>query len=166
MNAANMDWQTVRWFRPGEWPGDVLQHMSRRVVRVLDDVRRTLPGSHAMTPSPKERAHVRHEEGISRHCTDRGTRLADATDVYMQWAHVWDAWNAALANPDVGGLGLYPDMLWAGRVGGRAMLHIDTRPERLVWVGWRENPKAPMQYIYMTSDPLAFHRIIAERAKQ
>lgn len=165
MNARDMEWGEIPRFSPEEWPEGVLEHMSPRIIHTLSAIRHALPASHVITPSPIARAHVRHEEGGSRHCTNGRDRLSDATDVFMEWPHVWAAWIAAQRVMRVGGLGLYTDMVWAGQQGRKAMLHIDTRPERLVWVAWRKDRESPMHYVYENTDPIGFHRIIAERAR-
>lgn len=164
-SAVHLDWSRFRHFSPDEWPADTLEHMDPAVIVVQSEIRNALPSGYHMVPSPVPRGHVRHEEGGSRHSTNGHARLSDATDTFVAWSHVWAAWSAALRNPRVGGLGLYTDMQWAGQVGRRAMLHIDTRRERVVWVAWREHAKAPMHYVYLHSDPIGFFRTMAQRAR-
>lgn len=164
-NAADMDWSGITRFSPSEWPAGVLEYMDPRIIRVVSDIRDALPEDHSMTPSPVDRAHVRHEVSGSRHSTRERARLSDATDIYMAWPHVWAAWLEAQRHPEVGGLGIYTDMLWAGQLRRKAMLHIDTRPERLVWVAWRRDQHDPMKYVYLHSDPIEFHRIVSLRAR-
>lgn len=165
ITAESMNWKRIERFTPGEWPPETLEFMDPSVIDALAEIRDQLPADHTMTPSPIPRAHVRHEDSGSRHATNFRARLADATDIFMEWRHVWPAWSAALATPRVGGLGIYTDMVWAGQASRKAMLHIDTRPDRVVWVAWRENAKAPMKYVYLHSDPIGFHRTISERAR-
>lgn len=164
MNASELDWSTIGNFVPGEWPDGVLGYMDSAVITALQQVRSVLPDSHVIIPSPIARAHVRHEVSGSRHSTREGTRLSDATDFFMEWRHVWRAWMHAQRNPLIGGIGIYTDMLWAGQQGKLAMMHIDLREERLVWVAWRESPRHDMQYCYLINEPIRFHRLITERA--
>lgn len=164
--ALSIDWNQIDDFAPGEWPKGVLAHMSARVVYALAEARSQLPPGYAITPSPVARGHVRHEQGGGQHNTNNRARLSTATDVYMRWAHVWLAWEVLQRIPEIGGLGIYTDMLWAGSQGRRAMLHIDTRADRLVWAAWREGPRSTMHYIYLHDDPIGYHRVLAERAKE
>lgn len=163
--GAELDWSAIPRFSPGEWPEGVLAHMEGRLIRVLADVRGRLPATHAMTPSPLVRAHVR-EHGSSRHSTNGGKRLSDATDVFLQWHTIWDAWREALREPRIGGLGIYVDTFMGDPNATRPMLHIDLRPERVMWVCWRVHETADPTYTYHHLDPNTFHRILAERGRQ
>ena len=161
MNAAQLAWNGISHFDPSEWPGDVLERMDPQVIQTLSTIRNHLPDDHAMIPSPVPAAHVR-TTGESRHSTQGGSRLSDATDVFMAWKHVWRAWMWAQRCASVGGLGIYTDMRYGGEVGAMAMLHIDCRPGRIVWVG---HGRDPVEYTYLVSEPIRFHRIISERGK-
>ena len=165
MRATELDWNLVRRFHPREWPDGVLDHMHASIILALAAVRDRLPADHAMHPSPVPGAHVRDRTSGSRHSTRGGERLSDATDLYMLWRHVWAAYALALRSPSIGGLGIYTDMLWDGEQGKLAMMHFDTRPERIMWVGWRETPDDPMQYVYWHDNPLDFCRVLAERGR-
>ena len=164
MRASELNWQEIPNFSPGEWPAGVLEQMDARVIQVLAAVRQRLPRTHRMDPSPVPGAHVR-ATGTSRHST-QGGRLSDATDFFMDWQHAWDALIALQAEPRIGGLGIYTDMMWSGREGDRCMFHIDTRPERVEWVAWRVSRDTPTVYVNKARDPLEYHRIIASRGQQ
>ena len=161
MNAAQLAWSGFRHFDPDEWPYGVLESMDPQIIQTLANIRNKLPDDHAMIPSPVPAAHVR-TTGDSRHSTRRGERLSDATDVFMHWRHVWRAWMWAQRCVSVGGLGIYTDMKYNGEVGAMAMLHIDCRQDRVVWVG---HGRDPVEYTYLVREPIKFHRIISERAK-
>jgi hypothetical protein len=158
--AAELDWSTIQRFRAGEWPDGTLQHMDGRLIRVLDRIRNRLPKGHSMTPSPLRGAHVR-ESGTSRHSTQGGRRLSDATDIFMRWSTVWDAWAECLRDPAVGGLGIYVDTFLGDATRTRPMLHIDLRPERLMWVCWRVTSRVDPFYTYHHLNPLEFHKVLA-----
>ena len=161
MNAAQLDWKAIDRFSADEWPDGVLDRMDPQVIQTLANIRNKLPDDHAMIPSPVPAAHVR-TTGESRHSTQGGKRLSDATDVFMSWRHVWRAWMWAQRCVSVGGLGIYTDMKYSGEVGAMAMLHIDCRQDRVVWVG---HGRDPVEYTYLVREPIKFHRIIGERAK-
>lgn len=163
--AASMDWSGISRFAPGEWPEGALEYMSPRIITATAAVRDALPADYRMTPSPVYRGHVRHEHSGSRHATNGRARLSDATDIFMEWRHVWAAFAAAQRVPEIGGLGIYTDMLWAGQMRRKAMLHMDARPERLVWVAWRRDRRDPMKYVYLNSDPIGFFEILSQRAR-
>jgi len=164
MRASEIDFNTIRYFSRNEWPEGTLESMDASIIYTISEIRASLPRSHAFTPSPVARAHVR-DSGTSRHSTNNGTRLSDATDFFVKWEHAWDTWNAILAHPKVGGAGIYTDMMLKGKEGDYCMFHIDNRPERLVWVSWRRNRHDKNKYVYLTKDPLGYHKIIAERGK-
>ena len=163
--AADLNWNQIPRFSPNEFPPGVLTRMDPSVILTLSDIRTALPDNAFITPSPVPGAHVR-DRGTIRHGTDHGRRLSNATDFFMDWGHAWAAWQVILANPNVGGAGIYPDMLWGGQQGARCMFHIDTMPQRMVWVGYRLTPSDSTRYVYLHHEPLKFHKIIAERAKQ
>lgn len=159
MRASDGDWSGIRRFVPGEFPAGVLDLMDFEVIRVLSEIRDRLPASHALVPSPVAGAHVR-PSGNSRH-SNTGGRLSDATDFFVRWEHAWDAWAAILRHPEVGGAGIYPNMTWGGVAGDRAMFHIDLRPNRIMWVGYRDATQQGTRYAFLHSDPRTFHRVLA-----
>lgn len=150
MRATELDWSKIVFFSPGEWPDGTLEHMSAELIQVLDEIRQSLPPRHGMQPSGLYESHVRHTDGNSRHETKSGTRLSDATDFFMQWSTVWTAWLLAQRNPKVGGIGIYFDSIT-----GRPFMHIDLRPERMLWV--RDQGK----YTYFHKNPTEFFKVLA-----
>ena len=165
---AAIDWAETTRFDPDEWPmiesgehaGDsVLAHMSPAVIEALVDLRDALPADHVINPSPVWQAHVRYS-GTSRHSLELGgsARHSDATDVFLAWRHVWLAWALAQRIQDIGGIGLYLDTHLDGK--SRPMLHIDTRPERLLWV--RYTIQGEPRYVYLHREPATFFSVIAK----
>ncbi|WP_019024095.1 MULTISPECIES: hypothetical protein [unclassified Thioalkalivibrio] len=169
--ASDLDWDQVPYFSPWEWPrgeeeGGPLEYQDAGLILLVSEVRQSLPSTHRMDPHPLVGGHWR-PSGRSRHSIEgRNPALSDAIDLYMDWAFVWDAWAAFQRHPDVGAVGIYTDQMYSGTEGDRAMLHIDLRPERLLWVGWRPNRNHPLRYVYHHTDPLEFHRLLAYRAKR
>jgi len=159
VRASDANWSRIRFFQPKEWPGHALDFMEFDVIRVLDEIRASLPAGHGFTPSPLVRAHVRNG-GMSRH-SYTSERLSDATDFFVRWEHAWDAWAAILRHPEVGGVGIYPNMTFGGKEGGRAMFHIDLRERRIMWVGYRDASSDRTQYAFLHRDPLTFHRVLS-----
>jgi hypothetical protein len=138
--------------------------MDARVIMALIDAREALPASHAFTPSPVPEGHVRLTGNpASRHYAGNG-RLSDATDFFVAWPHAWDVLTE-LQGQHYGGIGIYTDMMLRGVPGDYCMFHIDLRPNRLLWVGWRDGRDQPTQYVYHNRDPLTYHRLLAERGK-
>lgn len=160
--ATELDWETIPNFSQREWPSTALYNMQADLIQTLADVRRVLPTNYTMTPSPLLRAHVR-EYGGSRHSTNGGLRLSDATDIFMQWDTIWGAWQEMLQDPRIGGIGLYVDSYMGNPSKTRPMFHIDLRPERVMWVCWKVRPHSDPTYTFHHRDPLTFHRILAER---
>lgn len=167
-SAASIDWSRIERFSPNEWPTDVLQYMTGRIIYTLSDVRNALPRSHSMHPSPIHNAHVRHRNrnpgalNGDRHSTQNGRRLSDATDFFMNWDTVWDAWLELLREPRIGGLGIYLDNFYNSNGKTRPMIHIDGREQRVVWACHKDS-SGRHQYTYLHAEPLKFHEIIAER---
>ena len=167
---AVIDWPMVKRFDADEWPiidsgdhaGDsVLAHMSPAVIEALVELRDALPADHVITPSPVWQAHVRYT-GTSRHSLKiDGVRLSDATDVFLAWRHVWLAWALAQRIQGIGGIGLYLDTHLGGQ--SMPMLHIDTRPERILWV--RHAVQGEARYVYLHREPATFFSVIGARDK-
>ena len=169
MKASALDWgrDVTHRISPNEFPAGVLDHMDAQVILVLSDLREDvgLP----LMPSPIYGAHVR-QTGGSRHSIDGGSRLSDATDFFCSWGAAWKYLDAARRHPQIGGIGIYTDMLFNPRgltpnEGDWAMIHIDLRPAHLEWVGWREDRNSKLKYVSLQNDPLDYHRILAERGK-
>lgn len=167
--AAQMNWGVIQHFSPGEWPGDVLGQMSPTIIHAVSDVRNRLPADHRMTPSPMERAHVR-QHGTSRHSVQGGSRLSDATDIFMRggWGQALVAWEQSLRHSAIGGIGFYVNR-WLGHPGNvTPMLHFDCRPGRVLWVcraNEHHDPSNPNssadEYIYLHANPRLFFQVMA-----
>lgn len=131
-----------------EWPGDVLDYMTDGIVRTAQDVRGV--SQVPMIPSPVEGAHIRFEDGTSRHAVGVGgtLRKADATDLYLvNNADAGRLWQAVQRVKSVGGFGLYFDTIYDGEP--RVMFHIDNRNPRLLWVcPSRDRATQKRTYIY------------------
>lgn len=165
MRAAELNWSNIRRLSPTEWPRGVLEHMGARVILALSDARDALPPSHAFMPSPVVGGHVRTTGNTAnRHYAGNG-RLSDATDFFVAWPHAWDVLTELQRHPNIGGIGIYTDMMLRGVPGDYCMFHIDMRPNRLLWVGWRESREQPTQYVYHNSAPRMYHRLLYERGK-
>lgn len=157
--AADLDWSQVNRFSASEWPPGVLAQMSPDIILAQAAVRDALPASHVFKPSPVARAHVR-DAGTSRHSTQGGTRLSDATDTFIPggWRQALDAWQEAQRHPGIGGIGFYVSR-WLGSPDQiTPMIHLDCRPERLLWVCRKHN--GVDQYIYLHSDPKLFFEVM------
>lgn len=135
----------VAWpveFSPEEWPEGTLHQMSPTVLE-----EGLFPLRHAtgipMWPSAFATAHVR-DAGNSRHSTNGGARLSDATDMHVATLdRLAVVFMAALMMRRIGGIGLYFDT-------NTPMFHIDMRPERLVWI------RVDGEMIYFRNDPRRF----------
>ena len=95
----------INWIpelQPDEWPNGVLEQMDPALFANAVIPLRQMSGI-AMTPSPLPEAHVRHE-GESRHSTKRGTRLSDATDLFINGSQAAEMWRWAQQVTDIGGL--------------------------------------------------------------
>lgn len=163
-----VDFNASPFFSAREWPSadalggvNVLKHMTPGIIRTLFDLRASVPEDHRMHPSPAWGAHVR-PYGDSRHSIswDGTPRLSDATDFFMDWEHVFYAWEQAQRIKEIGGLGIYFDTKLGGAL--TPMLHIDNRPERLLWVRYTEMTK--QRYIYHADNPAVFHSIMGRYA--
>jgi hypothetical protein len=102
-----------------------------------------------MWPSKLYDAHVR-TEGNSAHSTQGGTRLAYGTDMHTKtYTNLMKVFSSLVANPEVGGIGLYFDT-------NSPMVHMDTRPQRLVWL------RINGEYIYEVNNPVLFWTKLGE----
>lgn len=158
MKASNLKWAAIENFAPEEWPAGVLDDMSSDVIFALEHMREE--SGVRMRPSPVYGAHVR-EQGRSRHSTQGGARLSDATDVFVPsgWADALAAWQAAQRCESIGGIGIYVNRRWGEPM---PMLHIDCRSDRLLWV-CRTRPNAGTdEYIYLHNDPELFFKVLAK----
>lgn len=157
MKASDLKWAAIDNFSPEEWPVGVLEHMDSSIILALEGVREE--SGIIMRPSPRPDAHVR-EYGNSRHSTKGGTRLSDATDVFVPggWNDALKVWQAAQRCPELGGIGIYVNKQWGGRM---PMLHLDCRPERLLWVCRTHPVTGRDDYIYLPNDPALFFEVMA-----
>ena len=151
-------------FSRDEFPGDVLRHMDPAVIAALVEIRQT--AGVAIYPSPVYGAHVRHDSSGSRHSTHGGTRKSDATDCFVAWSDWWTLWPVIQRASAVGGIGLYTEMHFRGDdMGQWAMFHIDCRPKRIVWLGYRDDAGDSLSYIYEAREPRRYYSELAERVK-
>jgi len=139
--------------------------MDKSIINTLSKARNVLPSLYSFYPSPVYGAHVR-TVGTSRHSTQGGERLSDATDFFVEWKHAWKALEELRRIPEIGGLGIYTDMMFKGVEGDYCMFHIDNRPERIEWVSWRTDRNDSNKYVYLHSDPIMYHNILVDRAKK
>lgn len=161
MKAIDLDWNAIARFSKSEWPSGALEQMDARVILALSVMRDSLPNDHAIKPSPIIGAHVR-QHGTSRHSTQGGTRLSDATDFYIPggWKQALAAWQEAQRVEDIGGIGIYLNR-WLGSPDAiTPMMHIDTRPNRLLWVC--HDGIGGEEYVYLHSNPRRFFTLLAE----
>lgn len=156
--AAELDWQAsvTENLQPNEWPDDVLGYMTAGVILELSDLREQVGAP--VWPSPVPRAHVREEDSISRHSLKNGARLSDATDFFLRWADAPAYLRHAMRSERIGGIGIYDSMKFRGGPGTYCMMHIDTRPERVMWVG---NGREPVEYVLEHSQPKRFYQLIS-----
>ena len=153
MKASEANWGSIQFFDPSEFPQGTLEHMDFRVIEVLNRLRIAVGGS--LFPSPVFGAHVRHQ-GNSRHSTQEMSRLVDATDFFVSQGLAQRAYREALKIPEIGGLGVYTDMMFRGQQW--PMMHIDLRPERMLWVGVGR----PLTYIYEHRNWERYYKKLAE----
>ena len=152
----------TRRFSPTEWPEGVLDRMNPSVLFALFALRERMPPGAAFFPSPLPGAHVR-DSGTSRHSI-AGGRLSDATDFFVEWSWAFRVWMEAIRMDEIGGLGIYTDMVWK-QPGRFAMFHIDTRPDQTLWLGWREGGVGTaLEYVYFDKEPRKFMDLLAARA--
>lgn len=157
MNALEMNWTPIKHFSPQEWPEGVLASMEADLIVTIDEIRRALPQDHALVPSPKRAAHIRTDGSpTSRHYVV--DRLSDATDLFATWKTVYKIWMEVQRHPKVGGIGLYVDTWLGDSTVTRPMLHIDLRPERLLWVKSNE-------YVYLDRDPELFLSVLLDKGR-
>lgn len=147
------DWDSTTFFKASEWPRDAAECLSPILLHEIFRLRERVPFHCRMTPSPVYEGHIRFKGG-SRHSTDRGTRQPDASDLFLtSWRAAFIIWEEAL-QMNFGGIGLYTDTQLGGHA--RPMIHLDMRPERLMWVRSAEHG-----YVYFDSNPKLFLRILA-----
>ena len=135
-----------------EWPGGVVAHLAPSIIKTAQVVREV--SGAPLIPSPVEAAHVRFENGTSRHAVGGvGTkRKSDATDLYlMNNADAATLWLTAQTVPGVGGFGIYFDTIYGGKK--RVLVHLDNRPDRLLWLcPSRNRATEKRSYIYFRAE--------------
>lgn len=145
--------------QPHEWPAGSLDHMDADLFTDCAFPLRKVSGV-PMMPSSLYGAHVRHDDSGSRHSTKKGTRLADATDLQVSSiGRMIAVLLAAERIPAIGGIGIYFDT-------NKPMIHIDKRPNRLVWLCSQEwnkyKEKWERVYLYRENDPIKFYQKLGE----
>lgn len=148
---------------PAEWPGNVLQYMTSRIISTAIKLRDKTNAP--MIPSPISEAHVRFKTGTSRHDVgSSGTmRKSDATDLYLgRNSDAPKVWRIAQAMSEIGGLGIYFDTIYNNEP--RILFHIDNRPDRLLWLcPLRDREKEKRTYVYYRDDnPGVFLDLLSE----
>lgn len=121
--------ENLRYFQNHEFPSGALAHMSPYFLHVMDAWRHSLGRGNTVKLNPRQDAWIRLTGSkSSRHyCIGR---LSDAGDVFPNCNHRL-AWLKACKMPEIGGIGIYYDVKLDGRP--KVMLHLDTRPERVLW---------------------------------
>lgn len=141
-----------REFKASDWPTGTLDQMGMEVLTDLVFPLRKLSGV-PMWPSAFARAHVR-DSGNSMHSTKGGTRLSMATDMHVRNHQLLMQVFAVAQNmPQIGGIGLYFDT-------NTPMFHVDPRPDRLVWLRYKEGDKTVM--LYRENNAVKFYKKLGE----
>ena len=136
-----------------EWPAGTLDHMDAHLFTDCVFALRHESGI-PMTPSSLYGAHVRHDDSGSRHSTKEKTRLSDATDLHVSTiGRMIAAMLTAEQIPAIGGIGIYFDT-------NTPLIHIDRRPNRLVWLCYTENGKRV--YLYRENDAVKFYKKLGD----
>lgn len=162
--ASEMNWKEISpHLGRHEYPGDVLEHMNPRIIRIQSRLRDTV--GRPLYPSPVAGAHVRHRARSpgafdgDRHATDNGNRLSDATDFFCAWEDAEAYMVAAAKDDEIGGIGIYDAMKFRGPAGTYCMMHIDGRPGRVLWVG---HGRDPVEYVMQHNDRERYTRLLLE----
>lgn len=137
----------IKWpvkFKPEDWPGNTLQHMSRELfIRGVFPLR--AESGIPMWPSQLAAAHVR-EDGKSQHSTNFYTRLSQATDMHVKsYENLISIMAVADKMELIGGIGLYFDT-------HTPMFHIDMRKDKLMWIRTKAG-----KYIYRENNHIEFY---------
>lgn len=146
----------INWIpqlQPHEWPAGVIEHMNPELFNKVVIPLRQKSGV-SMTPSPLVEGHVR-QDGTSRHSTKNGTRLSDATDLFIPSTKqaVFSILRHAQSVP-AGGIGLYFDTQPS------TMVHVDMRSQRLLWL------RVNGEYIYEANNPEFFYQTLLKQVKK
>ena len=139
--------------QPQEWPVGTLDHMDADLFTDCVFPLRKMSGV-PMTPSSLYGAHVRHDDSGSRHSTKEEKRLADATDLQVSSiGRMIAVMLSAEQISAIGGIGIYFGT-------NKPMVHIDKRPNRLVWLCYKEDGERV--YLYRENDPIKFYKKLGE----
>lgn len=157
MKASELDFSKFPHLAANEWPKGVLEKMDANVIILMNKLRNLDP-SFSMIPSPLYDAHVRDVVGNSRHCTNKGARLSDATDFFMSWSSFAKFHELAQTVPELGGFGVYFDTQIGGK--SKPMVHIDCRGSRVMWIRHKPTPTSGSVYVYKNGNPAEFDRLI------
>ena len=135
---------------PSEFPDGVLKHMSAELFTTALFPLRDLANV-PMWPSSLYRAHVRHEGNPANRHYAVG-RLSDAVDMHVKtFEAMLQVMMCADRIASIGGIGIYFDT-------NTPLFHIDTRPNRLMWMRTREG-----EYVYRENDRVKFYKILGDQ---
>lgn len=162
MKSSQLSFNNTR-FSPSEFPPGVLDQMDSRVILALFDLRNSLPNDCAIFPSPLVGAHVR-QTGTSRHSTNNGLRLSDATDFFVHRRFARQVWFEILKSPDINGIGCYQHSFFRNDERAFTMFHIDTRPvaEKAMWVGARNSRHENFTYYSFQNNSRKFFETLSQ----
>lgn len=153
MTANNIPANQWRYFKKTEFPSGVLEHMDARLLTECLFPLRDKSGV-PMSPSSLYEAHVRHDMGRSLHCTHHKARLSQATDFHVATHDkMMRVVNYAETMESIGGIGIYFDT-------NRPMIHIDMRPERLMWLRYKVGLER--FYLYRENNHVLFYKKLGE----
>lgn len=142
--ASELDFdREVFHFSQHEFPAETLDNVSADLVFALDKLRDQF--GDVIHPSPLAAGWYRKDgSSTSRHYAVG--RLSDAGDVFPQ-GDVLRAWVVAQSIPEIGGIGLYFD---TNGPNGEPwpMMHIDLRPQRLLWARHKPRVAKKSRYVY------------------
>ncbi|MCK4957759.1 MAG: hypothetical protein KAT00_00125 [Planctomycetes bacterium] len=140
-----------------EWPEGVAEYMADAVFDIAFKLREV--SGVPMVPSPLAEAHVRFEAGTSRHAigADGQARKSDGTDLFLvDNQDAPEVWLKAQQVDGLGGFGIYFDTQLGGTK--RVMIHVDGRPNRMVWLCPDQDKR---EYIYYHNDPSRFLTVLS-----
>lgn len=161
IRASDIDWLDFHpFFHKTEWPNGALERMDARIIDAIYKLRISVPKDHGFIPSPLLGAHVR-DAGTSQH-SNEGGRLSTATDFFVDREHVWEVWKTAQRIEEIGGIGIYFGSWLGDPIKQTPMMHIDVRPERILWAAFRERHHSSQKYVYFNSNPVEFFKILSE----
>lgn len=148
-NIPDANWS--KYFKKHEFPTGVLKYLNAEILlKGLFPLRER--ANIPLIPSKLYRAHVRHENGKSLHCTCNYVRLSTATDFHVKnHDELLKVFYECLKIDHIKGIGLYFDT-------NTPMIHIDSRKEDLFWLRYKEKNK--QIYVYMQNDYIFFQKTL------